>query len=674
MILENFINSNVVETLGWTLVHSVWQIAFVSLILFLLRRGLRGFSANVRYCAACLALVFAVVLPFATFFNLWANSAADFAPRDVASFVANGEQADQNNKPLNNFSALKNAKTAPATTSGGEIFSISRILIFLKRNLPAVLPFAVGFWLFGAAFFALRLAGGFWQIRQFRVEGISVPKDEWQTKFFALYERLRIRQTVEFLQSSLIETPMVVGFFKPLILVPASAFLQIKPEELETIIAHELIHIRRYDCLVNLAQNVVEVLFFYHPCAWWISVAIRAEREFAADAAVIEFFGASPIIYANALANLEEARLAARLTAPPVLVAANGGNLMQRIQKILQKNTEISRANSLWSAGLALVLISAVMLSVFSFNKASFVNAQTKAATKKIAVGFVSIPPVDRMENPPQDAEATMRLLIEKLKANRVPAIGFVQGSMISDGENLFPVRAEIVRLWRDAGFEIGIGGFKHIWFYNTPINEYIANAEKNEAVTKKILAEKNLSLRYFSYPFLNTGKTLKEKDEFESWLNNRGLQSVKYTFDNSEWMYSFAYDIARKDNDVNTMNEVRAAYLEYMEKMTAHYEAYSAEMFGRDINQTLVLTSSRLVADTADEFFGMLAKRDYQFVSMDEAQADEAYQTKEAQIETQSGISWFERWQTAKGKRLLDEPKVSQYVQKVWDDKKLKN
>ena len=126
---------------------------------------------------------------------------------------------------------------------------------------------------------------------------------------------------------------------------------------------------------------------------------------------------------------------------------------MQRITKILQKNTETSaKANSLWSAGLAFMLISAFLLAVFSFNQPAFVNAQTKTKNRKLAVGFVSIPPVDRTANPPKDSDATARLLIEKLKSHKVPAIGFVQGGMISDGEKLYPVRANIVRLWRDAG------------------------------------------------------------------------------------------------------------------------------------------------------------------------------------------------------------------------------
>ena len=131
-------------------------------------------------------------------------------------------------------------------------------------------------------------------------------------------------------------------------------------------------------------------------------------------------------------------------------------------------------------------------------------------------------------------------------------------------------------------------------------------------------------------------------------------------------------------DNDINTMNEIRTAFVKYMSEMFDHYEAYSQEMFGRDIAQTMVLTPSRLVTDSSDELFGMIEKRGYSFVSMDEALADEAYKTDEKFAETQSrinksGISWFERWQMAQGKKLRDEPRVSETVQKIWNDTKQK-
>jgi peptidoglycan/xylan/chitin deacetylase (PgdA/CDA1 family) len=198
-------------------------------------------------------------------------------------------------------------------------------------------------------------------------------------------------------------------------------------------------------------------------------------------------------------------------------------------------------------------------------------------------------------------------------------------------------------------------------------VDEYIANIEKNELVAKQIT---NRPIRYFSYPFLNTGRTVEDKAKVEAWLASRGYTSVKYTFDNNEWMYSYAYDMARNDNDVNTMKEIREAYIDYMGRMFDHYEAYSAQMFGRDIPQTMVLTPSRLITDTADEFFTLVSKRGYSFVTMEEAQRDPAYETRE-NFTGEAGVSWFERWQMAKGRPLLKEPEVDSAVQKIWDEKK---
>lgn len=568
-----------------------------------------------------------------------------------------------------NFPAFQQTDNPAAQTGEASVFKLGNLQNYFGENLSKSFPFVVGLWLFGVMIFAFRLIGGAWQLRVYKTRGISAPSENWQGRFTAVREKLKIKRAVEFLQSSLIETPVVIGWLKPVILVPASVFLQINPKELETIIAHELVHIRRYDALFNFAQSIVEVLFFYHPCVWWISAVIRREREFAADEAVVNIMENSHIVYASALANLEEIRLLTNQKLPSIITAANGGNLMLRIQKILQKNTEMRESASAWSAIMALALVSAVLLTLFSPEQMSFVKAQTRAKTKTIAVGFVSIPPVDRSANPPKDSDATARLLIEKLKSHRVPAIGFLTGGAVSDGERFYPVRANIVRLWRDAGFEIGIGNFKHVWFYHTPFDEYVAGVEKNEGIARNILAEKNLSLRYFSYPYLNTGKNAEERNRFEAWLGERGLTPVKYTIDNQEWMYSHAYDAARNDNDIGSMIEIRIEFIKYMSNMFDHYEAYSREIFGRDIAQTMVLTPSRLVADSADELFGMIERRGYKFVSIEEALRDEAYGEPE-NFYGKSGISWFERWQMARGGTLRNEPKVNSMVEEMWESK----
>lgn len=669
-----FLSSQIIENIGWTLLHSLWQIALGALVLFVLLKLTRRFSANFRYWISVFALGFSIALPALTFYQLNKASAANFSSVEISKT----RTSDFSDKPIFTpenpviQSEISNENKSGNSTS---LFaSIQSLKNDFSKNLPHVLPFLVGFWFLGILIFGIRLIGGFRQLHIFKTCEISSPDKKWQNKFAALCGQLKIEREVRFLKSDLIETPVVIGFLKPVILIPASVFLQISPRELETIIAHELVHIRRADALVNFAQSFVEVLFFYHPCVWWMSSVIRNEREFAADEMVVRVLQNSKIVYANALANLEELRLRTNQKLTPLATAAaNGGNLMQRISKILQKNTERNGVASLWSAVAAVVLISAFLLTVFSFNNSPVVNAGNNLKNKKLAVGFVSIP-TNRASSADKSFDETPRLLIETLNAHKIPAIGFVHGSMISDGDKVSNERADIVRMWRDAGLEVGIGNYKHVWFYDTPFENYVEGVGKNAEITNKILQEKNQQVRYFSYPFLNTGKTEDEHAKFEKWLKEHNLTSVKYTVDNQEWMYSWAYDTAREANDAGRMIEIRVDFLKYMSEMFDHYEKYSQEMFGRDINQTMVLTPSRLVADTADELFTMLEKRGYDFVSMKDAQSDEAYRTPENFTGVKAGISWFERWQITKGKELLKEPEVSPLIESAWENRKTLN
>ena len=663
---EALARSELVQDLGWTLIDSVWQIAIVALALFALLALTQKSSSNLRYALSVSALFLSFLLPVATFISRSQDQAGSLSIERSSDIETNRiESAATDRRDISRPTAAN--ETARGTGAQRLLSSMSA----LQDYVPQGLPLAVALWLIGVAVSSLRLIGGVWQIHRYKTRDTFAAGGEWVGRFSQLCQKLDLQRSVRLLGSNFVKTPIAVGILKPVIIVPASVFLQIPADELETIIAHELIHIRRYDPLVNIVQNAIGTVLFYHPCVWWMSAQIRREREFAADAAVIEAFEDSHVVYASALANLEEIRHLADQTMPSIVTAANGGNLMLRIRKILQKNAEMNRARSAWSAGLALLLISAVLTLVFSFNSPTFVNAQKGGGERKLAIGFVSIPPLDRSENPPKDSAATAKILVEVLKAHKIPAIGFLNGSQVSDGEKMYPVRAEIAKMWRGEGFEVGVGVYKHIWFYDTPFDEYVANTEKNINIANKLFGQKDLQLHYFSYPYLNTGKSVEDRDRFESWLQGRGLASVKYTIDNDEWMYSYAYDLARNDNDVNTMKEIRTAFLDYMTRMFDHYEAYSHQMFGRDIAQTMVLTPSRLVADTGHDLFGMIEKRGYTFVSMSDAQSDPAYQTAEDFV-GKSGISWFERWQMKTGKPLLDEPKIEPGVQRIWDAKRL--
>jgi beta-lactamase regulating signal transducer with metallopeptidase domain len=145
-----------------------------------------------------------------------------------------------------------------------------------------------------------------------------------------LAARLGIRRPVALLESALVDVPSVVGWFRPVILAPASALSGLTPPQLEMILAHELAHIRRRDPLVNLLQTGIEAALFYHPAAWWISSRIRQEREHCCDEAAVALCG-DPVGYARSLARLERLRQ----EWPALAVSSTGGSLLERVRRLV---------------------------------------------------------------------------------------------------------------------------------------------------------------------------------------------------------------------------------------------------------------------------------------------------------------------------------------------------
>jgi hypothetical protein len=175
-----------------------------------------------------------------------------------------------------------------------------------------------------------------------------------------LGRRLGLHRAVTLLESAAVAVPVVVGWLRPVVLVPASTLAGLAPKQLEAILAHELAHIRRHDYLVNLFQAVVETLLFYHPAVWWVSTQIRRERENCCDDLAVAVCG-DRLGYARALVELEGLRGAA----PRLAMAVSGGSLSGRVRRLVSAPERSSRRP--WAAGLlALALLpigAAVQLS-----------------------------------------------------------------------------------------------------------------------------------------------------------------------------------------------------------------------------------------------------------------------------------------------------------------------
>jgi D-alanyl-D-alanine endopeptidase (penicillin-binding protein 7) len=287
---------DLIAAVGWTLVHFVWQGALLGCVVALLLTALRNARPETRYAVACAGLLLCLAWP-----------AADLALLLRAGAGSGGVKLFLEGR----YSA------AIAQDAGGP-------LPWLAQNLGWI----VALWAGCAGALGLRMAVGLlWIGRAARSQACDPA---WQTRLSRLAEHCGLGREVRLRVVDGIASPITAGWWRPVVLVPASLVAGMPPHLLEALLAHELGHVRRHDYLVNLLQNVIEALLFYHPAVWWISTRIRAEREQIADDFAARHLG-EPRRLALALSELEKLQFSSHHLAQ----AANGGDLMARIRRLL---------------------------------------------------------------------------------------------------------------------------------------------------------------------------------------------------------------------------------------------------------------------------------------------------------------------------------------------------
>lgn len=320
--MNRFVANPLLASLGLTLLHALWEVALLGLLaragLWLLRRR----EAALRYRFALAVLLAMVAAP-------------------VLTFLLGGPGPDGSLVPVPPVEPLPGgAGTHPG--SG-----------LLAQGLPLL---ALG-WALGAGLMLLRLGGGYGWLRRLRALALPAPQG-WQVRLDTLAARMGLRCRPRLLISIRASTPMVMGWIRPVILVPAGAFLALSPEAMEAVLAHELAHIVRLDFLASLLQCLAEALLFFHPAAWWLSGHLRDLREHCCDDAAAALAG-DPMALAQGLAALERLRRdLPSEPAPGLAPGASRGNLMSRITRLFTPQTDPAPAR----AGLATLLCSAILL------------------------------------------------------------------------------------------------------------------------------------------------------------------------------------------------------------------------------------------------------------------------------------------------------------------------
>ncbi len=370
--LTELLSQPLAERLGWALVHFLWQGALVAGLLVVVLRILRAASAEARYLAGCTALVVMASLPIVTLLCL-PDPTPRATPPPVVMESPTGRPVTGDLVAEEPFAVADSRTTASETPMVAVPISPSDVPLSdasaevalswtetIDEKLRPWIPWFVAAWLGGVLFLSLRLLASWRSAQRMRLAGTSAAPDRLTAMLEHVAERLGVRRAVDLLESTMIEVPAAIGWFRPVILLPVSAITGLTQSQIKAILAHELAHIRRCDYLVNLGQSVVETLLFYHPAVWWVSSQIRQEREHCCDDLAGVICG-DRVGYAQALVRMEELRS----VAGSVALAASGGRLIDRVRRLLGVRHH-DRVSAWWLGGaLAMVVAAGIVTGLW---------------------------------------------------------------------------------------------------------------------------------------------------------------------------------------------------------------------------------------------------------------------------------------------------------------------
>ncbi|HZI80617.1 MAG TPA: M56 family metallopeptidase, partial [Vicinamibacterales bacterium] len=351
-----------VRAVGAALLHSLWQGALIVMVTAVLWWALRGSRPNARYALGCAALALIVAA--------WAATAWRTAVQLIPVVSAAGLSATVAPLgPAGPFDFSPAIRTiSPAALDQGDVSWAGRLDSWSVRLVPL--------WLVGVFGLSFRLALSWWLVERMRRAAKTPVASCVSDRVQALAARLRLSRAVRVTQSAAVQVPAVIGWLRPVILLPASALAGLSAPQLDAIIAHELAHVRRHDFAVNLLQTAAEILLFYHPACWWLSRRIRAERELCCDDIAVSLCG-DRLLYATALADLEALR-----GAPGLALAATDGPLLQRVRRLVSPSPAGPRTPGLVAALVPVALLALVMTGATITASAAQGAPQTATAAR----------------------------------------------------------------------------------------------------------------------------------------------------------------------------------------------------------------------------------------------------------------------------------------------------
>jgi peptidoglycan/xylan/chitin deacetylase (PgdA/CDA1 family) len=290
----------------------------------------------------------------------------------------------------------------------------------------------------------------------------------------------------------------------------------------------------------------------------------------------------------------------------------------------------------------------------------SVLGVSSVAAALEVAITIDDLPRGgDSRERDPAAVPAMTEKLLRLFREQRIPVTGFVNEGRAA---GLGPERLrEVLEIWLDAGADLGNHTHSHLNINQVPLETFTADVTRGEPIVRAALAARGRTLEYFRHPFLFTGPTSEIKAGLQAFLDREGYRVAPVTLDNADYMFAALY--TRPEH----RERVRREYVPYMESVVAFFEARTVEVVGRDIPQILLIHANELNADLMPDLLAMFRRRGYDFVTLDAALADAAYDLPEQYV-GRRGFSWIHRWSMTQGLAPKGEPEPAAWVREAFE------
>jgi beta-lactamase regulating signal transducer with metallopeptidase domain len=332
-MIPSIFDNPAVLRLGWALLHCLWQGALVALALKGALMLVEQRSSRLRYALALACLFLMAALPVFLLCKPQRSNSDIPAAYETVQFE---------------IASVTGSTSAPIPIDRKPDF---RARVF--HVVTTLVPWIAACWLFGMALLLLKTVGGVIQVRVLKQKATAHCETKGMASFYRLAARAGV-DNVPILESDLVSTPTVAGWFRPVVLLPKGVLEKIDRPMLDALVAHEFAHIRRHDSAMNLFQTVIEDLLFFHPAMWWVTRSVRAEREACCDDDAVAI-GGDTLVYVRALSRAEQFR------SSKLVIALSSSPLLQRIRRLTEM--KISKMNHVSTFCMALLAVSFIIVS-----------------------------------------------------------------------------------------------------------------------------------------------------------------------------------------------------------------------------------------------------------------------------------------------------------------------